>query len=259
MAVELSKEEQAYLSSKETITFVSQTRYPPFEFVGPDGDHTGMCIELVRWIATQFGFKANFTNMPFKEAQKAVLFGKVDVLTSLFFSEKRDKIFDFTEVMFQVPVSIFVVAERPDIKEINDLKNKTIAMQAGDYALEFLETKNILFEVVYTRNFAEAINLVIAGKADATIGDEQIERNVVLFNEKVKKNGSHHGEVGHVKKDGTTFPTSMTTTLLINEEGEAIGLIGAAGQYIKKPVTFTEFDGNIEEKIGPNICQRLRR
>jgi len=58
--------------------------------------------------------------------------------------------------------------------------------------------------------------------------EEQIERDVVPFNEKVKKNGSHEGEVGHVKKDGTTFPTWMTTTLLTNEEGEAIGLIGSA-------------------------------
>ncbi len=193
LADELSKEEQAYLRSKETITFVSQTRYPPFEFVGPDGDHTGMCIELVRWIATQFGFKAHFTDMPFKEAQQAVLSGKVDVLTSLFFSEKRDKIFDFTKVMFKVPASIFVVAERPDIKEISDLKGKTIAMQAGDYAQEFLEKKNIVFEVVYTRNFAEATDLVIAKKADAIIGDEQIVLYHIFSNhltEKIKKIGA---------------------------------------------------------------------
>lgn len=130
--------------------------------------------------------------MSFKEAQQAILSGKVDVLTSLFFSEKRDKIFDFTKVMFKVPASIFVVAERPDIKEINDLKNKTIAMQAGDYALEFLEKKNIVFKVVYTRNFAEAINLVISGKADATIGDEQIVLYHIFSNhltEKIKKVG----------------------------------------------------------------------
>jgi len=192
LAVELSKEEQAYLRSKDTITFVSQTRYPPFEFVGPDGDHTGMCIELARWIATQFSFKAHFTDMSFKDAQQAVLSGKVDVLTSLFFSEKRDKIFDFTKVMFKVPASIFVVAERPDIKGINDLKDKTIAMQAGDYAAEFLRTKNIVFEVVYTRNFAEATNLVIAGKADAIIGDEQIVLYHIFSNhlaEKIKKVG----------------------------------------------------------------------
>jgi len=186
-AEELTKVEAEYLKQKDTIVFISQTHYPPFEFVGPDGNHTGMCIELVRWIATEFGFKAHFIDMPFKDAQQAVLSGKVDVLTSLFFSEKRDKIFDFTKVMFQVPASIFVVAERPDIKEINDLKDKTIAIQAGDYAQEFLKTKNIVFEVVYTKNFAEATNLVIAGKADAIIGDEQIVLYHIFSNHLTKK------------------------------------------------------------------------
>ena len=192
LAVELTEEEQAYLGNKETIRFVSQTRYPPFEFVGSDGDHTGMCIELARWIATQFGFKAHFTDMSFKDAQQAVLSGKVDVLTSLFYSEKREKIFDFTKVMFKVPASIFVVAERPDIKETNDLNGKTIAMQAGDYALEFLEKKNIVFEVVYTKNFGEATDLVIAKKVDAIIGDEQIVLYHIYSNhltEKIKKVG----------------------------------------------------------------------
>lgn len=48
LAVELSKVEQAYLRSKETIRFVSQTRYPPFEFVGHDGNHT---VCALNWYA----------------------------------------------------------------------------------------------------------------------------------------------------------------------------------------------------------------
>ncbi|MCP4371182.1 MAG: transporter substrate-binding domain-containing protein, partial [Deltaproteobacteria bacterium] len=187
LAIELSKDEQAYLSNKKKILFIGQTRYPSFELVGTDGEHTGMCIELARWIATQFGFKAHFTDMSFKDAQQAVLSGKVDVITSLFSSEKRDEIFDFTKAIFRVPASIFVVSERLDIKEINDLNGKIIAMQAGDYAMEFLEKKNIVFEVVNTKNFAEATNLVIEKKADAIIGDEQIVMYHIFTNHLTKK------------------------------------------------------------------------
>ena len=173
-AIELSKEEQAYLKEKGTIVFVSQTRYPPFEFVDKNGDHTGMCIELARWMATELGFKPEFTDTFFKQAQQDVLSGKADVLTSFFYSKKRDELFDFTQVVFDVPASIFVSAERPDIKDIQDLNGKRIAMQAGDYAEEFLKSKNVEFDVVTTKNFAEATDLVISGKADALIGDEQI-------------------------------------------------------------------------------------
>ena len=173
-ADELTKEERDYLTKNGEIVFISQTNYPPFEFIGQDGDHTGMCIELARWIATRFGFRARFMDTSFKQAQEAVLSGKADVLTSLFYSKKRDRKFDFTQMIFLVPASIFVKADRPDINGIEDLNGKTIAMQAGDYAQEFLESKNIKFKVAWTQNFSQAINLVIDGKADAVIGDEQI-------------------------------------------------------------------------------------
>ena len=186
-AIELSKEERAYLDEKGTIIFVSQTRYPPFEFVDKNGEHTGMCIELARWMATELGFTARFVDSSFQAAQEAILSGKADVLTSLFYSKKRDGLFDFTQVMFEVPASIFVVAERTDIKDLSDLNGKLIAMQSGDYAKEYLESKSISFEVVYTKDFAEATDLVIAGKADAVIGDEQIVLYHIFKNGLTKK------------------------------------------------------------------------
>jgi PAS domain S-box-containing protein len=192
-AGELSIDEVNYLKEKDTIVFVSQTKYPPFEFIGPDRDHTGMCIDLARWIATEFGFKVQFTDTSFKQAQEAVLSGKADILTSLFFSEKRDAVFDFTEVIFDVPASIFVLSERPDIKEPEDLQGKTIAMQAGDYAQEFLVARRVAYTLIYTQDFAEATDLVVAGKADAVIGDEQIVLYHIFSNhltDKIKKVGA---------------------------------------------------------------------
>jgi len=192
LALELSAAEKSYLKNKSTIVFVSQTRYPPFEFVDKTGEHTGMCIELARWMATELGFTARFIDTSFNQAQKRILSGKADVLTSFFYSKKRDKLFEFTETMFQVPASIFIAAERTDIKDINDLNGKFIAMQKGDYAKEFLESKNIVFKLINTKDFADAADLVIAKKADAVIGDEQIVLYHIFknrLNDKIKKVG----------------------------------------------------------------------
>ncbi len=191
---DLSPDERRYLDDKAEIVFISQTCYPPFEFIGPPGEHTGICIELVRWMAAELGFQARFCDTSFNKAQEDVLAGRADVLTSLFFSDQRDKKFDFTQMLFQVPSSIFVEAERPDIKDIHDLQGKRIAMQAGDYAQEFLEEKGIKFKIIYTENFAQATNLVIEGKADAIIGDEQIVLYHIYKNgltEKIKQVGDH--------------------------------------------------------------------
>ncbi len=49
---------------------------------------------------------------------------------------------------------------------------------------------------------------------------EQVTVDVKKFNERVLKKGFHVGEVGHMRKDGTTFPTWMSVTLIKNKEGE---------------------------------------
>lgn len=57
---------------------------------------------------------------------------------------------------------------------------------------------------------------------------EQLEREVIPFNEAVMQAGAHSGEVGHVHRDGTVIPTWMTTTLLRTPEGKPDGFIGLA-------------------------------
>lgn len=171
---DLTPEEQAWLDQRETIHFVSQASYPPFEFVDATGAVDGMSVELARWIAAEFGFKATFTATDFRSAQSAVLEGSADVITSLFHSELRDQSFDFTEVVFMVPASIFVRSERFDINTVESLSGKRIAMQRKDYALEFLASRGIVYTLVEASSFEEAASLVVVGEADAVIGDEQI-------------------------------------------------------------------------------------
>ncbi|HEN21065.1 MAG TPA: PAS domain S-box protein, partial [Desulfobacteraceae bacterium] len=173
-AFDLTSEEKEYLRTKGTIVFASQTWYPPFEFLDADKQQEGMMLDIARWMSVEMGFQRTFINMTFQQAQEAVLSGKADIITSLFCSGKRNELFEFTEELFAVPASIFVKAERTDIKDIQDLNGRTIAMQRGDYARDFLESKNIRFNRVDTEDFAEATDMVVAGRADAVIGDEQI-------------------------------------------------------------------------------------
>lgn len=82
-AIDLTEEEQNFLQKKETVVFVSQTQYPPFEWsTQPANPPEGMMIDVVRWMAIELGFKAIFINMPFQQAQQAVLSGKADIIHS---------------------------------------------------------------------------------------------------------------------------------------------------------------------------------
>jgi len=172
--IDLSESERQYLAQHKTIRFISQKKYPPFEFLDQRGNVDGMSIELARWLSSEIGFKAEFESADFSDAQKAVLAGEADILTSLFASEKRRVSFDFTEVYFDVPASIFIRTDRLAIRSLEDLAGKTIAIQKGDYAFDFLTDKGVSFRPFYTRDFATATAAVVSGQADAIIGDEQI-------------------------------------------------------------------------------------
>ena len=57
---------------------------------------------------------------------------------------------------------------------------------------------------------------------------EQLEQEVTPFNQKLIEKGFNSGEVGHMCRDGTTFPTVMSCNVLKSPQGEPIALVGMA-------------------------------
>jgi PAS domain S-box-containing protein len=57
---------------------------------------------------------------------------------------------------------------------------------------------------------------------------QQLRDDVIPFNEKAIRHGFHEGEVGHARRDGGTFPSYMTTTMLKRADGSPMGIIGIA-------------------------------
>ncbi len=170
----LTSEEEQYLRDNPEIRFVSQSSYPPFEFIDHNGERQGMCIELVRWMSTELGFQAILTDMTFQEAQEAILSGEADVITSFFYSEARDTNYEFTEAMYTIPARIYVQPATTDIVVLTDLTGKRVAVQKGDYAIDFLNQEGISCTLVETDNFTDCVHLLLDGEVDALVGDEQI-------------------------------------------------------------------------------------
>ncbi|MBI3564081.1 MAG: PAS domain S-box protein [Elusimicrobia bacterium] len=91
---------------------------------------------------------------------------------------------------------------------------------------------------------------------------EQYERDVVPFNKEVLARGSWVGEVGHVRRDGTTFPTWMSTVLLHDADDKVTGLIGMASDMTERRKAADDLARALGEreailKAIPDIFYRL--
>lgn len=64
--------------------------------------------------------------------------------------------------------------------------------------------------------------------------EQQLKNDVIPFNNNVIEHGKHFGEVGHVRKDGTVFPTNMSSSLVLNKNGLPLCMIGIARDITKR-------------------------
>jgi anti-anti-sigma regulatory factor len=68
------------------------------------------------------------------------------------------------------------------------------------------------------------------------------------------KTGAHQGPVGHVKKDGSTFPTWMSVTLLKDEAENPAGLVGTA-----RDITAQEEAEAERERLQQEVIEAQQR
>lgn len=132
--------------SKDTLTIATCADYPPYEFF-QDGKITGFDIDLMEEIAKKLGKKIDIKDMSFDSIIGALQSGRVDAaISSLNETPERKKSVDFSVEYYNGGQRVFVCFDHSVLKDIKDLKGKTVGVQMGatheKYAKEEL-TKTI--------------------------------------------------------------------------------------------------------------------
>ncbi len=66
---------------------------------------------------------------------------------------------------------------------------------------------------------------------------EQMEADVKTFLESYRNNGVFDGEVGHKRRNGSTFPAWMTVAPILDSHGDAVGFVGIARDITERKRT----------------------
>ncbi len=161
------------LSRLSVIRFLTETDYPPFNYVGPDGVPTGFNVELAREICNEIKVPCTIQMRRFDTLIDALNKREGDaVIASLSESPQMRKLVDFSNPYYRTPAR-FVTLRTSPLKALSahTLEGKKVAVVAGTAHEAYL--KNLFTEVELKpyKTAAEARAALKKGEADLLFGD----------------------------------------------------------------------------------------
>lgn len=151
------------------VVFGSDSNFPPYEFLNKNGEPAGLNIDLMKAIADEMKFKVEFKLGIWAEIKNEFENNETIHVSDMFYSEERDKLFDYAiphEITFD---KIFVHKGNRQIFSISDLANKNVAVYAASTLEEYLIKNHPEINLIPAVSEPEALIMLSKGKCDAAI------------------------------------------------------------------------------------------
>jgi len=148
--------------------------YPPFESIGPDGQPTGISVELARGLAAELGRTLKVENIPFTGLIPSLKSRKIDlIISSMTGTPERAKAVAFSDPYLTTGLAALVprAGSASDLASLDQAGN-TIVVRQGTTG-EMFSRQSIKRARILTLEKENACVLeVVQGKADAFIYDQ---------------------------------------------------------------------------------------
>lgn len=168
----------------------------PLNFRDEDGQAKGLVIDIFTSIAKQEKWDVKFAPCEWAQCLERLETGEIDVLSAIGYTDKREKIYDFTDTPLITNWGLVVTQPDTEILSIPDLEGSTIAVmkKAGHTtALQTLLKKfNVNTNYLEVDSFKSVLQAVSDKKADAGvvnrlfasqfIGDYNVLQSSIIFN-----------------------------------------------------------------------------
>lgn len=148
--------------------------YPPFETIGPDGQPTGISVELARGLADRLGRPLVIENISFPGLIPSLKSGKIDlIISSLTATPERAKAVAFSEPYLSAGLTMLVPAASTALG-LGDLDqpDRTIVVRQGTTGEAFARAQVRKARLVTLEKESACVLEVTQGKADAFIYDQ---------------------------------------------------------------------------------------
>ncbi len=201
--------------------------YPPYEFIGPNGESTGFNVELIKAVCEAEGLKAEIRLGVWDEVRSQLAKGDIDVIAGMYFSPEREKTVDFSTPHNRVSSALFV-RNSSDIVSFAQAKNRTIIVQKGDIMHDFLVKNSFTDRIVTVADPAEALELLSKGRHDAVLLSSRLQGHYFIHEKGLK--GLRAVDTGITPRK-YCFAVRKNAGDLVNRLNEGLSVLKLTGKY----------------------------
>jgi arginine/lysine/histidine/glutamine transport system substrate-binding/permease protein len=161
-------------AESKTLTVAVEPVYAPFEFKAPNGDIQGFDVDIIRAIGKAADFQVKFQSIAFDGMIPALQAGTVDAAVgAMTITPERAKAVSFSKPYFKAGLAIASSENDPELKTLDQLQGKTVAVQIGTTGAEAV--KKIPNAKVRTFNAAVlTLQELRNGNVDAAVNDAPV-------------------------------------------------------------------------------------
>ena len=165
----------------DTLVMVTEAGFAPYEYYD-NGEVVGVDVDIAKEIAKEMGKELVVKDVAFDSIINEVKTGKADFgAAGISYTDERAKQVDFS-INYSTSNQVVVVKSRSDIKDINNIDGKKIAVQLGSVADTYVTSNFKNSEIIREKKYLAAIEDLKDGKADCVVMDELPAKEMVKNN-----------------------------------------------------------------------------
>jgi hemerythrin-like metal-binding protein len=168
--VELTLDEEQWLSKHANIRLGDDFAWPPFSFRDERGNFSGIAGGYMEAISDRLGVKIKpVWGLTWSQVLKQVQSGDVDLLPAVARTPEREKFLNFTKPYISFPVVIATRKEGRFVDNLSDLKGLKVGVIAGYITEELLSKEHPGLTLALSKNLEEGMLALQDGKIDAFV------------------------------------------------------------------------------------------
>lgn len=142
--------------------------YAPFEFIDEAGHPAGFNVDVMRAIGYAAGVGVDIRLSSWAEARSRIERGEIDLLLGMYKSPERAKLVDFSSPHFYNVYGLYA-RESADIKGLDDLRGRRVAVQDGDRGHDYALENGLGSKIVVLRDWRDVFGAILRDEADCAI------------------------------------------------------------------------------------------